>query len=339
MDEKNNFAPVPKPSGAVEKSAPDAKRILAGMVVDPLAVADAQLESWCKKGERHFYGTDAPQNYSEAAKWFRMAGERGHVSAQCWLGIFYERGHGVPQDLTEAAKWFQQAASQGNALSQFLLGQCYLTGRGISQDCTQAVMWFRKAAEQEVVSAQYELGFCYEHGLGLEMNCAEAIKWYSKAAERGNTDAAEKLTALSSKVSNPTPNKRTEIVVSPSQAEASSARSSTPQNSTHMQPANLGIILAKLIATVLLFAALGLHAFDYYTILRWIVCGVAAFTAFQAAQIKTFGWMVVFIIVAIVLNPIAPLHLKRDTWAIVDAAAAVLLLLSIVVMDIRKPRP
>jgi len=54
MDEKNNFAPVPKPSGAVEKSAPDAKRILAGMVVDPLAVADAQLESWCKKRRKTF---------------------------------------------------------------------------------------------------------------------------------------------------------------------------------------------------------------------------------------------------------------------------------------------
>jgi len=206
------------------------------------------------------------------------------------------------------------------------------------QDCTQAVIWFRKAAEQENDSAKFQLGFCYEHGLGVEINFAEALKWYGNASKQGNTDAAEKLKALLSKVSNLTPNKRTEIVASPSQAEASSAKSSAPQNSTHMKPANLGIIVVKLIAAVLLFAALG-HAFDYFTILRWIVCGVAAFTAFQAAQMKIFGWMVVFIIIAIVLNPIAPLYLKRDTWAIVDAAAAVLLLLSIVVMDIRKPRP
>lgn len=102
---------------------------------------------------------------------------------------------------------------------------------------------------------------------------------------------------------------------------------------------NLGIILAKLIAAVMLFAALGRHAYDYYTLLRWIACGVVAFTAFQAAQMKKFGWLFVFVISAIVLNPIAPLHLNRDTWAIVDAVAAVLLLLSIVVMDIRKPRP
>lgn len=106
-----------------------------------------------------------------------------------------------------------------------------------------------------------------------------------------------------------------------------------------MKPANFGIIIAKLIAVVMLFAALGRHAYDYYTLLRWIACGVCAYTAFQAAQSKKFGWLFVFIIAALVLNPVAPLRLKRDTWAIVDSAAAVLLLASIAVMDIRKPRP
>jgi len=106
-----------------------------------------------------------------------------------------------------------------------------------------------------------------------------------------------------------------------------------------MKPADLGIIIAKLIAAVMLFAALGRHPYDYYTLLRWVACGVCAYTAFQAVQIKKFGWLWIFVITALVLNPIAPLRVKRDTWAIVDAAAAVLLLLSIVVMDIRKPKP
>jgi hypothetical protein len=105
-----------------------------------------------------------------------------------------------------------------------------------------------------------------------------------------------------------------------------------------MTLSNLGSIIAKLIAAVMLFAALGRHAYDYYTLLRWIACGVCAYTAFQAVQIKKFGWLFVFIIAAIVLNPVAPLRLKRETWGEVDAAAALLLLLSIAVMDIRKPR-
>jgi hypothetical protein len=105
-----------------------------------------------------------------------------------------------------------------------------------------------------------------------------------------------------------------------------------------MKPANFGTIIAKLIAAGMLFAALGRHAYDYYTLLRWIACGVCAYTAFQAMQSKKNGWLFVFVIAALVLNPVAPLRIKRDTWAIVDVTAAVLLLLSISVMDIRKPK-
>jgi len=103
-----------------------------------------------------------------------------------------------------------------------------------------------------------------------------------------------------------------------------------------MRFAKLGSVIAKLIAAGMLFAALGRHTYDYYTLLRWIACGVCAYTAFQAMQTKKSGWLFVFIIAAIVLNPISPLHLKRGTWAIVDPAAAVLLLLSIAVMDVRR---
>jgi len=100
---------------------------------------------------------------------------------------------------------------------------------------------------------------------------------------------------------------------------------------------NYASIIVKLIAAVMLFAATGRHHYDYYTILRWVSCGVCAFTAFQAMQDKKTGWLVIFITAAVVLNPIAPVHLKRDTWAVVDITAAVLLLVSIAVMDIRKP--
>jgi hypothetical protein len=105
-----------------------------------------------------------------------------------------------------------------------------------------------------------------------------------------------------------------------------------------MKSAQYSSIIAKLIAAGMLLAALGRRPFDYYTLLRWITCGVAAFTAYQAFEIKKTGWLFVFVIVAIVLNPVAPLHLKRGTWEFVDAAAGALLLLSIPVMDIHKPR-
>ena len=109
--------------------------------------------------------------------------------------------------------------------------------------------------------------------------------------------------------------------------------------SKQFQKVRLGNVLAKAIAAALLFGALGRHDYDYYTLLRWIACGVCAFTAFQAAEAKKFGWLWIFAITAIILNPVAPLHLKRETWNTVDTAAGVLLLVAIVIFDIRKPPP
>jgi hypothetical protein len=105
------------------------------------------------------------------------------------------------------------------------------------------------------------------------------------------------------------------------------------------QKGMLGSAVAKVIAAALLFDALGRHKYDYFTLLRWISCGVCAFTAFQAAEAKKFGWLWIFVITAIILNPVAPLRLKRETWNIVDTAAGVLLLVAIPIVDRHKPPP
>jgi len=60
-------------------------------------------------------GTGVPQDYSEAAKWFRKAAERGDVIAQNSLGMQYSLGFGVPQDYVQAHMWFNIAASLGDA--------------------------------------------------------------------------------------------------------------------------------------------------------------------------------------------------------------------------------
>jgi len=78
---------------------------------------------------------------------------------------------------------------------------------------------------------------------------------------------------------------------------------------------------------------------DYYTLLRWVVCGVAAFAAFQAGKSKKTGWMWALVIVALAFNPLLPVHLQRDTWAVIDLAVAVLLVVSIVFLDRRPPPP
>jgi TPR repeat protein len=60
-------------------------------------------------------GQGVPQDYTEAARWYRKAAEQGDASAQCNLGYMYDRGRGVPQDYAEGARWYRKAADQGHA--------------------------------------------------------------------------------------------------------------------------------------------------------------------------------------------------------------------------------
>ena len=58
----------------------------------------------------------------------------------------YHNGQGVPQDYEEAAKWYRLAAEQGNARAQFNLGVMYENGEGVAQDLIRAHMWWNIAA-------------------------------------------------------------------------------------------------------------------------------------------------------------------------------------------------
>jgi TPR repeat protein len=66
------------------------------------------------------YGTGrgVPQDFVEAARWFRLAAEQGMAEAQASLGNMYARGEGVPQDDVLAYMWHNLAAAQGNEIAQ-----------------------------------------------------------------------------------------------------------------------------------------------------------------------------------------------------------------------------
>jgi len=104
-------------------------------------------------GGMSFEGDGVPQDYVEAANWFRIAAEKGHSGAQHNLGVMYENGQGVSKDPIEAAKWYRLAADQGHPGSQNNLGCFYETGQGVDQDYPQAINWYRKAAANGDVNA------------------------------------------------------------------------------------------------------------------------------------------------------------------------------------------
>ena len=94
----------------------------------------------------------------------RTAAEAGHADAQYSLGYIYSTGEGVPQDYAEAAVWYRRAAEAGHVDAQVNLGYMYDMGEGVPQDYAEAAVWYRQAAEQGDAQAQSNLGIIYYLG-------------------------------------------------------------------------------------------------------------------------------------------------------------------------------
>lgn len=73
---------------------------------------------------------------------------KGNAVAQYNMGVCYHKGEGVSQDYTEAAKWYRLAADQGYASAQCNLGNCYLNGYGVTKNYNKAVEYYILAARQ-----------------------------------------------------------------------------------------------------------------------------------------------------------------------------------------------
>jgi TPR repeat protein len=209
----NGFELVRKPSSAIEKAAPGAKRILAGMMAETIVLAETKalielspnksprLESWCKKGEdchanlcNRGENYPASSNFIDAEKWLRMAAEKGHTRAQFRLGEFHRMGFncyfdkvtGEARDKAEAEKWIRIAANQGLAEAQHLLARCYLDGIVVPKDNQEGLRWLNKSVEQGCAEAQYFLARLYMSGSSVPQDYHEAIRWLSKAAEQNH---------------------------------------------------------------------------------------------------------------------------------------------------------
>jgi len=83
-------------------------------------------------------------------------------------------------------------------------------------------------------------------------------------------------------------------------------------------------IRALLATAFLLLATLNLP-YGYYTFLRIVVCGVSVYVAYQGYQWGQQWAMWVFGLVAVLFNPLVPVHLTKEIWLPIDLAVAVAL--------------
>ena len=81
------------------------------------------------------------RDYVTASRILIPLAERGNAAAQTHLGFLFETGRGVPQNYTEAAMWYRRAAEQGDSRAQYSLGLLYDRGQGVPQDIVEASKW------------------------------------------------------------------------------------------------------------------------------------------------------------------------------------------------------
>ncbi|MDQ3185251.1 MAG: sel1 repeat family protein [Pseudomonadota bacterium] len=94
-----------------------------------------------------------PDDHHFAVQLYQENAEKGNSDAQYKLGLLYLTGNGALQDFTEAAKWLKLAAEQGYALAQYELGLIYRSGYGLATDQVQSYMWLNIAAAAGIKQA------------------------------------------------------------------------------------------------------------------------------------------------------------------------------------------
>ena len=73
--------------------------------------------------------------------------------------------------------------------------------------------------------------------------------------------------------------------------------------------------------------------YGYYQLLRLVVAASSAFIAVAAWQRGSHVAVIAFGLLALIYNPIAPLHLKREIWEWVNIGTAVIFLVALAVFE------
>jgi len=93
------------------------------------------------------------------------------------------------------------------------------------------------------------------------------------------------------------------------------------------------LIAVKVISGIMLLIALVRLPYGYYIALRWIVAVFSAISAFDALNKRKSGWVWVFIGIAIMYNPIVPVHLTKAIWSPINILTAIIFFASIGVVN------
>ena len=136
-------------------------------------------------GELYNQGLGVRRDPDQAARWYRLAAERGDVHAMSSLGLMAADGRGTDRGPAAARAWFEKAAALGEPTASYNLALLLLAS-GAPADIPRAAGLLRVAADAELPDALHDLGVLYARGQGVKRDREEAARLYLRALKGGS---------------------------------------------------------------------------------------------------------------------------------------------------------
>lgn len=92
-------------------------------------------------------------------------------------------------------------------------------------------------------------------------------------------------------------------------------------------------LIPAVIAAVMLLLALAPWPYGYYQLLRFVVCGIAGYIVFMAYNWQKIWAMWLFGFIAVLFNPLIPIHLSREIWRSIDVICAIVFIFCSMVLN------
>ncbi|MDF2489771.1 MAG: hypothetical protein K0S77_2393 [Pseudomonas sp.] len=152
-----------------------------------MAALQGSAAAWFNLGQQHYFGKGVEVSYSNAARYYRQAFERGMAHAAAALGDLFEEevvepGADWQVDLNEAYQWFLRGARQGEARCRFEVGYRLLHGLHVEADAKTALYWLEQAAVAGVMPAAEELAVHFS-----SVDPLRYLYWRDQAIDMGST--------------------------------------------------------------------------------------------------------------------------------------------------------
>jgi len=101
----------------------------------------------------------------------------------------------------------------------------------------------------------------------------------------------------------------------------------------HFPPTTIPV----LISILMLFAGIPkFFPYGYYTLLRFVVCGTGGYIAYFAFEEEKRFIGFLSILVALLFNPIIPIHLAKDVWVVIDFITTIFFAITIFTLRVGK---